>query len=229
MPNTRSGAARCIPTVRCKPSLGGPRSSGRLTLAGCALRFRSEGNGNKDVVAEVRAVHDRHVTWSRPIKRQTDSGFLHPCKGSTSHHVSGGQCVPAPSRSILADVPLMRSGIPNSRPKVNVTYSPNSQRFFLHTSISLQGTNSGGCMKRKKNKTARYSPFSFAPSRRQFPYLVNHRICPLRNPSETPSNGPTRLNLLDNWNQPPTKLIIAVTKHHNPTKQTQEITALQLG
>ena len=42
MPNIRSVAARCIPTVRCKPSLGEPRNSGRLTLMGCALRFRSE-------------------------------------------------------------------------------------------------------------------------------------------------------------------------------------------
>src|SRR3984893_76154 len=41
--NTRSGAARCIPTVRCKPSRGGPRNSGRLTPTVCASRFRSEG------------------------------------------------------------------------------------------------------------------------------------------------------------------------------------------
>src|ERR1700688_3057781 len=41
--NTRSGAAECIPTVRCKPSRGGPRNSGRLTPTVCASRFRSEG------------------------------------------------------------------------------------------------------------------------------------------------------------------------------------------
>jgi hypothetical protein len=46
MPNTRSGAARCIPTVRCKPSLGGPRNSGRLTPTVCASRFRSESLGD---------------------------------------------------------------------------------------------------------------------------------------------------------------------------------------
>src|SRR5260370_2501265 len=34
--NTRSGAARCIPTVRFRPSLGGPRNSGRLTPMVCA-------------------------------------------------------------------------------------------------------------------------------------------------------------------------------------------------
>jgi len=36
MPSTRSGAARCILMVRCKPSLGGPRNSARLIPMACA-------------------------------------------------------------------------------------------------------------------------------------------------------------------------------------------------
>src|ERR1035441_10404565 len=43
MSNTRSGAARCILTVRCNTSLAGPRNSGRLTPTVFALPFKSEG------------------------------------------------------------------------------------------------------------------------------------------------------------------------------------------
>jgi hypothetical protein len=84
-------------------------------------------------------------------------------------------------------------------------------------------------MKRNTNKTARYRPFSLAPSLREFLYWQNHRIRPLWSPSDTPSNEPTSLNFRDNSNQPPATLTLAPTKHHNATKQMEKITANQLG
>src|SRR5580704_14969087 len=72
MPNTRNGAARCIRMVRCKPSLGGPRSLLRLILMGFALRFRSEGVGK--AIETVRALAPNQIISGTDYHSAAQSG-----------------------------------------------------------------------------------------------------------------------------------------------------------
>src|SRR5580700_10868325 len=86
--NTRSGAARCIPTVRCKPSRGGPRNSERLTPTVCASRFRSEGlRGHVgEGKAEVQRLSRRTFFWHRLPEHHRRKSVSHSRNGKDRAH-----------------------------------------------------------------------------------------------------------------------------------------------